>query len=387
MDQKKTNNRPDENDFEYQKRQVATAPHYEFGRGTGLLRGYTSLVLGLLSLLAVLAYLYPSYLTTTELRAAYDGESLRGILKYSMVASLLFGLSTFVCGKRKRMGFVGVLLTAIAFALGGHQIPVGPVEAKPISLGVDWLLISVILSLAFIALEKIFPKYHEQNILRQEWRLDMIYFGVNHLLISAIILVGNYASSVFHFAASADLQAAIQAMPIAVQFVIVLLIADFVLYWEHRAFHELPKLWGFHAVHHSVETMDWLAGSRSHVIATFIERTLVVVPLYLLGPDKLALDLYVVFAALQAVYIHCNTRLGLGPLKHILVTPQFHHWHHSSERPAIDTNYAAHTQLWDRLFGTYHMPNEHWPAVYGTTDRLPRTFFAQLVYPFKNLRH
>lgn len=370
-------------EFEYRERQIEPKPEKEFGKGSGLLRGTIALGLGVLSLLAVLAYLFPSYLTTTELRSAYDADFLKTVLKIGMFTSLLFSFSTLVCGKRKRMGFAGLLLTILAFVLGGYSVPTGSVEARPLSLGVDWLLLSVFLSLAFIGLEKMFPRYKEQVILRDEWKLDTIYFIVNHLLISAIILVGNYAASMFNFAASSEVQAGMQGLPLVVQFVVVLLIADFVLYWEHRAFHELPKLWGYHAVHHSVETLDWLAGSRSHVVATFVERTLVVVPLYLLGPEKLALDLYVVFAALQAVYIHCNTSVGLGPLNKVLVTPKFHHWHHSSEKPAIDTNYAAHTQIWDRLFGTYHMPNEHWPAQYGTTERLPRTFWGQFIYPMK----
>jgi sterol desaturase/sphingolipid hydroxylase (fatty acid hydroxylase superfamily) len=53
------------------------------------------------------------------------------------------------------------------------------------------------------------------------------------------------------------------------------------------------ELWAFHAVHHSVETLDWLAGSRSHVTQVFIERTLVMLALYFLGADKAALDIYV----------------------------------------------------------------------------------------------
>ena len=34
------------------------------------------------------------------------------------------------------------------------------------------------------------------------------------------------------------------------------------------------------------------------------------------------------------------------------------------------------------MFGSYHFPEEHWPAHYGTTKRLPRTFFSQLIHPF-----
>ena len=144
-------------------------------------------------------------------------------------------------------------------------------------------------------------------------------------------------------------------------------------------------MWPIHAVHHSVETMDWLAGSRGHFLQTFSERAMVMVPLYLLGADKAALDIYVAFAALQAVLIHSNTRMPFGPLKYLIVTPQFHHWHHSSEKPAIDTNYSAHLVLFDWMFGTYHMPKAHWPADYGTTKKLPDSYWGQLVYPITSL--
>ena len=370
-------------DYQYREREVTPQPNKEFKIGTGRVSGYASFFLGLLSLLGVLAFLYPEYLTTAELREVYDANVLQNVLKYGMYFSLFFGLVTFFLQKRRGLGFSGIVLTGIAFALGGYTVPVGPVEAKPLSLGVDWLILAFLGStLIFTTLEKLFPKYKDQVILRDEWQLDFWYFCLNHLLISAIILVGNYVTSVFSFAVSENLQQALQSLPILVQALIVLLVADFILYWEHRLFHESPKLWRIHAVHHSVETMDWLAGSRGHVVQVFIERTLVIVPLYMIGPDKAALDIYVIFAALQAIVIHCNVRFTFGPLKYLLVTPQFHHWHHSSEKPAIDTNYAAHTPLFDRLFGTYHFPGKHWPADYGTTKRLPRTYLGQLKYPF-----
>ena len=371
-------------DYQYRDRVVTPNPHKEFRIGDGRISGYTSLFLGALSLAAVLAFRYPSYLTTTELRAAYDATLLQELLKYGMWFSLFFGAITFWVNNKKRMGFAGMALTALAFGLGGYNLPVGPVEARPLSLGVDWLILAFLGSVViFTTLEKLFPRYREQVILRAEWELDLFYFCVNHLLISAVILVGNALVAHFHWAVSDGLQAWVQALPLLVQVLLIILCADFVLYWEHRAFHEIKRLWPFHAVHHSVETMDWLAGSRSHLVQTFIERSLVMIPLYLIGPDKAALDLYVAFAALQAIVIHCNLGLSFGPLKYLLVTPQYHHWHHSSEAPAIDTNYSAHTVLFDRLFGTYHMPGAHWPADYGTTQRLPRTFMGQLLYPFR----
>lgn len=371
-----------EEPWEYRPRVDARYPEREFRIGEGRISAYASVGLGALSLLAVLAYRYPAWLTTTELRAVYDAEALQVVLKYGMWFSLFFGALTFALGGWRRGGTIGIGLTLVAFGLGGYTLPVGPVDAAPLSLGVDWLILALLGSVGiFMTLEKLRPRWRNQPILRPEWSLDLAYFVFNHLAITAIVIYGNYHASHFEWAVSPGVQEAVRSLPVLVQAVLILLAADFVLYWEHRAYHEVRVLWPIHAVHHSVEHLDWLAGSRGHFLQVFSERALVLVPLYLLGASQSALDIYVVFAALQAVFFHCNTRLSLGILDRLLVTPRFHHWHHSTDRPAIDTNYAAHTTLFDRLFGTYHMPEEHWPFDYGTTKRLPRTWVGQLLHP------
>lgn len=371
-------------EYEYRERDVIKDQSKEFVLGRGRISAYLSFCLGFASLLAVLAYLYPSYLTTTELRHVYDAEKLQVVLKYGMYLSLLFGVFSLFAQKSKHKisGIIGAMLTLLAFALGGYTIPVGAVEPKALSLGIDWLILAFLGSaLVFMTLEKIFPKYKDQLIMRPEWDVDLIYFCFNHLAISAILLFANNHAAHFNWAVSGDLQSTIQSMPVLLQFGIIVLCADFVLYWEHRAYHEIKILWPIHAVHHSVENLDWLAGSRGHFIQVFSERAMVMIPLYLIGADPAALNIYVAFAALQAILIHCNLRISFGPLKYVFVTPQFHHWHHSSEKPAIDTNYSAHTVIFDKLFGTYHLPGDHWPAEYGTTKRLPRTIIGQTVYP------
>ncbi len=372
-------------DYEYKKREIEKDLSKEFRFGEGKISGVLSLVLGVLCLLAVFAYLYPSYLTTTDLRKAYDAAQLQTVLKYGMYFSLLLGFLTFILnkGRYKYFGIAGIVLTLIGFALGGYKIPVGAVEPKEISLGVDWLIFAFLGSTAiFMVLEKLFSKYRDQLIMRPEWDVDLFYFCFNHLAISAILIFGNYHATHFDWALSPSLQESIQSMPITLQVILIVLSADFVLYWEHRAYHEIKVLWPIHAVHHSIENIDWLAGSRGHFIQVFSERAMVMIPLYLLGADETALNAYVVFAALQAILIHTNLSLPFGPLKYIFVTPQFHHWHHSSEKPAIDTNYSAHTVIYDRLFGTYHLPGNHWPAEYGTTKRIPRTVIGHTLHPF-----
>ncbi len=371
-------------DYEYKDRIVAVDTDRELRFGEGKISGVCSFFLGALSLLAVLAYLYPSYLTTIELRQAYDSVFLQQVLKYGMYFSLFFGVLTLILNKRKymKLGLAGISLTGIAFLLGGYTIPVGPVEPRRLSLGIDWLILAFLGSVfIFMTLEKLFPKYKNQVIFRAQWSLDFFYFCFNHLAISAILIFANYHVTHFDWALSDSVQQVVQSMPVLLQVVLVILCADLVLYWEHRMYHEVNLLWPIHAVHHSIENLDWLAGSRGHFIQVFSERAMVMVPLYLLGVGEQTLNIYVTFAALQAILIHCNLKFSFGPLKYIFVTPQFHHWHHSSEKPAIDTNYSAHTVLFDRVFNTYHMPEQQWPADYGTTKPLPKNLIGQLLYP------
>jgi len=371
--------------YDYKPREIEVDRQKYLNLGEGKISGYLALFLGVFSFLAVLCYLFPSYLTTPELRATYDADFLQQVLKYGMYFALVFSFLNFCLAKTKKSGAVGFVFTCAAFAMGGYQLETGPVEVVPLSFGLDWLILAFVVSaILFIFIEKIFPKYREQAIFRPGWRLDFVYFCFNHLLITVLLLAGNYfVTRFFSWAVSSEIQVWIRSLPLVAQVVLLIICADFVLYWSHRAFHEVSFLWKFHAVHHSVEYMDWMAGSRNHVVQTLVDRCFAMLPLYLLGTTKEALDIYVAFAAFQAVYVHANVGIPLGPIKYILATPQYHHWHHSSDEPAIDTNYSVHTPLFDKLFGTYHMPSEHWPAHYGTTKPIPKTFFAQLIYPFR----
>jgi sterol desaturase/sphingolipid hydroxylase (fatty acid hydroxylase superfamily) len=351
--------------------------------GEGKISGIVSIVLGVASFLAVLCYLFPSYLTTKELRAAYDAVFLQKVLMYGMYTSLAFGMITFALNKNKRLGAIGIIITLLAYAAGGWEIPVGPVTPSTFSIGVDWMIIAFLVSaMVFIFLEKILPLRKDQAIFRPDWGLDFTYFVFNHLLISVLLIITNgFAETLFGWAVNDNFQNIIQSTPIWAQVLLLILAADFVLYWNHRAFHEIPALWKFHAVHHSTEYLDWLSGSRSHVVYMVCERCLVMVPLYLLGASKEALDIHVAIAAFQAVYIHSNMKAEIGFINTLFVDVRFHHWHHSSQPEAIDKNYCAHLPLWDKLFKTYYNP-KHWPDKYGTVSPLPKGFWKQMWYPF-----
>lgn len=358
-----------------------------FRLGEGRISGYLSCALGALSLLAVLCFHFPEYLTTPELRGKYDVSFLRGLLAFAMVASVAFGSLTFFLTRCRSLGFAGIVLTLAAQALGGASVEVRDWATNPqFSFGLDWLVLDLLGSTAvFVFLEKMWPHKKEQAILRPLWRLDLRFFTVNHLLISAFLIAANtIAHKSFGWAVYEPLRATVGGWPVWAQFCAALVAADFAQYWTHYAYHRVPWLWNFHAVHHSVEHMDWLAGSRLHLAEIVVTRVAVLVPLFLLGVGESALNAYVVVVGFQAVLNHSNVGLKFGPLKYLLVTPQFHHWHHSADAEAIDMNFAAHLPVLDMIFGTYIPQGERWPEKYGVVGKpLPVGYVKQQVYPLK----
>ena len=175
--------------YEYGERQIDDMSHRELRPGEGRISGAISLLLGGGSFLGVLCFHYPEILTTRELREVYDVDFLRKLLMVSMYAALGFGIFSFLRVRGRRwIGAVGVGFTIAAFLAGGYRVPVGPVEQVGPGLGVDWMLLDLLKStIIFIFLEKIWPKYPDQPIFRPEWKLDLGYFGVNHLLIGILV--------------------------------------------------------------------------------------------------------------------------------------------------------------------------------------------------------
>ena len=109
--------------------------------------------------------------------------------------------------------------------------------------------------------------------------------------------------------------------------------------------------------------------------------------LYVLGFSEASMNVYIVIVGFQAVFNHANVRLpdafARAPLKWLVVTPDFHHWHHSSEREAIDRNYAAHFAFIDYLFGTAVKSDRRFPGKYGVLgDYMPPGFVRQQLFPF-----
>jgi sterol desaturase/sphingolipid hydroxylase (fatty acid hydroxylase superfamily) len=354
--------------------------------GYGFISGLLSATLGIAGFGAVLCLYFPQYLTHVELRQFYSLPHLRGIVHVMLVAAFLLGTASAVLRANKALAFVGLGCTLAAALLGGSQVPVGGDLGSDSWLGVDFFILNLLLySAVFIPLERLFALRGDQPVFRRQWVVDLTYFFINSLLIEVLtILTLKPALILFDWARVEAVSRTIGSLPVAGQVPLLLLVADFTQYWVHRTFHRVPFLWRFHAIHHSIQQMDWLAGSRLHLVDVILTRGLTYVPIFVLGFSERALVVYVFFVAAQATFIHANVRWEFRTLRKLLATPVFHHWHHSAERDARDKNFAVHTPIWDLLFGTFYLP-DRWPEAYGLYggDSVPARWTTQLIYPFR----
>ena len=242
----------------------------------------------------------------------------------------------------------------------------------------------VLACLIFLPLERLLLLRSEQKIFRRRWKTDLVHVFATGFLyrLGTILLI---SLTIFYLARliPGSIHAAVATQPVWLALVEVLVIADLGFYFVHRAFHAIPWLWRFHAIHHSIEEMDFLAAHRVHPIDQILTRGVTLIPVFLLGFSLEAILLFGIVYQWQSLLIHSNVRVGFGPLRWIVASPAFHHWHHANQPEAIDKNFAGQLSVIDFLFGTAYLPRGKTPRKYGIDDPVPASYLSQLAYPLE----
>jgi sterol desaturase/sphingolipid hydroxylase (fatty acid hydroxylase superfamily) len=249
---------------------------------------------------------------------------------------------------------------------------VGPVKALLVAAAV------------FIPFERLAGLHPTQRTFRRGWATDVLTGLINGLLLYAAVLMVLGGLDAVAAACAPQLRNWIETRPLLAQCVLALVVGDLGVYGIHRLEHTVPWLWRFHAVHHSAEEMDWLVGFRFHPVDLFLIRVASIGPLVALHVTPSAIGIFVVASGWQAWLVHANVRMPYGPLRWLLVSPEFHHWHHSAEREAYDRNYASLVASWDVLFGTVHLPRGRQPLSYGIDEHVPAGWVERFFYPFRS---
>jgi sterol desaturase/sphingolipid hydroxylase (fatty acid hydroxylase superfamily) len=352
---------------------------------------WISAFLGVMAILAVAAFHWPEYLTTPTLREHYEQHQVRALLYAGLVLTSILAPISLFFSERKLQALTGLSCVLLAWLAGGADVSYGDrVRDAQFYISLDWVLLDLtLIATLFINLELFFRLKKKQGILRRGWQVDLAHYVANHIFNGAIVFILFLpAQWVTAQLALERLHEVISGLAVWGQVLLIMLVTDLTQYWVHRAFHRVPLLWRFHRIHHSAEKMDWLAGSRLHIVDILVTRSISLVPMVLLGFSSEAINIYLPILALQSVFIHCNLEFQLPWLRMILTTPHYHHWHHTSDQAFLDKNFAISLPLLDLLFGTYYCPKGKWPEGYGLNgDALEERYLAHLLSPFRGSRH
>lgn len=256
----------------------------------------------------------------------------------------------------------------------------------------DWLLAPFIglavLAAIFVPLERAFPARRGQRLLRRELGTDLTFFFGQYWLftLGSTYLLSRLAP-LFGLGPLGALHAWVATQPIWLGALIALFAGDLCVYWFHRACHQSPLLWRFHAVHHSAEALDFVAAHREHPVDGLLTQIAINLPALALGLPFEALAPLVTFRAVWAVFIHSNVTLPLGPLRWLVGSPEWHHLHHKVLAPGEPcANFGNLAPYLDLLFGTHASAPDDAPGEerypLGLDHAWPRGYFAQLTASF-----
>jgi sterol desaturase/sphingolipid hydroxylase (fatty acid hydroxylase superfamily) len=237
----------------------------------------------------------------------------------------------------------------------------------------------------FVPLEWLFPQ-RRQRAFRHGWSTDVAYYVAGCVVGKLSDTASMIAMLLIRHAMGMNADHTIASQPAWIQFFEVLVLADFLAYWCHRFLHRNAHLWRLHRVHHSSQAMDWLANVHLHPVDKLIGDCFQFVPIFVVGFADAPILAYTIFLGFQGFLNHSNIRLNYGPLRWIVASPEFHHWHHCIDPKAHDRNFSPHLVIFDRLFGTLSFPDDRsFPEAYGVPEKIPDGFWNQLLSPLRSL--
>lgn len=254
-----------------------------------------------------------------------------------------------------------------------------------------WLIAA---SVFCFTLERLHPWRKKQLVLRRGFFQDIFWLLFNGHFFSIIfaneagkLIIGllNSALQDLELPVPQDI-ALLSGAPLWVQFIVFFILKDFVEWNIHRLLHNVPWLWEFHKLHHSIEELDWIGNFRFHWGEIIIYRTLSYLPLVILGIDGTVLLIIAVVWTVMLDLNHSNIRFSWGPLKYLFNSSAMHVWHHDVvQHGKGGQNFGQVLSIWDWIFKTvYWPPNEEQPEKLGfeNMNKYPEGLLRRLVYPF-----
>lgn len=142
--------------------------------------------------------------------------------------------------------------------------------------------------------------------------------------------------------------------------IVAFVVLDFAVWFEHLVSHKFPLLWRIHRMHHADTGFDVTTALRFHPLEILLSMLWKAAIVIALGAPVVSVLIFEIVLNGTSMFNHSNVRLPDrvdAILRRVIVTPDMHRVHHSTNPAETDSNYGFNFAFWDRLLATYtHAP-------------------------------
>jgi len=231
--------------------------------------------------------------------------------------------------------------------------PTIPLPEPGTELGLLPTLAILAIFAAVIMAELIHPQRRRSDAASRRWvgNLSLCLVSNGVLVLPALTPLAAAFLSQF---ANAGLLDSLE-LPGGMRVVIAIVGLDALAYAQHRLLHRVDVLWRLHLVHHSDPEIDLTTTFRHHPAEAIFNGVVAGAVVMVIGFSPAEVVAYTWVAFVIELLAHAN--LALPPrlsaiLGRLIVTPEFHHIHHSRENTEANTNFGQAFSIWDTIFGT-----------------------------------
>ncbi len=236
-----------------------------------------------------------------------------------------------------------------------------------------------------ILMERLYPYRKGLKFFREGFWIDLVWYTIIQSYFLKI-LIFDYIIQPINLSFDWSDYQFVKNWSVPAQVLFFLITHDFYIYWFHRLQHANKFFWRTHEAHHSGKEVDFLEGSRSHVVEIIINQTIEFLPIIVLGADPAVLPIKALLDAVFGMFIHANIDVKMGKWKYIFNSPELHLWHHANYQEVFHANFSTKFAFWDYLFGTAYFPGhkpgnerENWGLYYD----YPKDYFLQHAFSVK----
>ncbi|WP_133903182.1 sterol desaturase family protein [Actinophytocola oryzae] len=251
----------------------------------------------------------------------------------------------------RRVAYPVLLAAVLVVATAALRLDWDPAVVSPL------FLVGAISYLA--VLERLIPYQPAWRPDRREWGWYGVYFVLT--MVSAAI-AQTLVTMIVVVVSPLD-----PALPPQAEIPAALLVGSLGSYLMHRLGHTNPWLWRFHGVHHVPEKVNVGNNGVNHVFDIVISQGVVQLALAVAGFSAPSVLVVGLFVAAQGYFIHANIDVRIGWLNYLLVSPEQHRLHHSTDL-AEAGHYGSDLAFWDKLFGSFTWYPGREPVAVGLSD-------------------